>query len=215
MTLAQSDPSAMTQVVKERLQKDFERALTSKLDEALKEFPAEFLNMKLRDFLALASIPKFTTDSYDAPPETPKTAAMRSNRHPEHSLTATSSASTIKATPGTRGRKVLMTPQAFNPLLPQTPANYAQNIAAKRPRLTIKAATPAKGASEEEIVQFQLNSGKIVDVDFSKAPEAALADAQLMESADALQEVKAKIETYASHFMQYLKFFKKLQPKKK
>ena len=204
---------------KERLKNDFERALTKKLDEAFSQFPPEILQMKLRDFLALAAIPQGKTHSSDLSlPETPKTATRRSNRQTDFSsITATPSApnSSIKATPGTRSRKALMTPQAFNPLLPQTPANYAQDLAAKRPRLTIKAATPAAKPQGEEIVQFQLNSGKFVDVDFSLPPESALADAQLMESADALQEVKAKIETYASHFMQYLKFFKKLQPTKK
>jgi hypothetical protein len=207
---------------RERLTNDFERALSKTLDEALAQFPPEISEMKLRDFLALAFIPQTTFSSEFCPPETPKTAMRRSNRKSELlSMTATPStaaaaatASAVKATPVTRTRKALMTPQVFNPLLPQTPANYV--AAAKRPRLTIKAATPAKASGaavgDEEIVQFQLNSGKIVDLDFSQSPESALAG---MESTDALQEVKAKIEMYASHFMQYLKFFKKLEPKKK
>ena len=112
---------------KDRLKNDFEHALTKKLDEAFSQFPPEILQMKLRDFLALAAIPQGKTHSSDLSlPETPKTATRRSNRQTDFSsITATPSApnSSIKATPGTRSRKALMTPQAFNPLLPQTPAN--------------------------------------------------------------------------------------------
>lgn len=216
---------------KERLLADYERALTQQLNEAFNDISAEFLQMKLRDFLALSAVPRSSSASSAgtaaaALPQTPKTASRRTNRAASDlaraSITATPLAAppNAKSTPSARNRRALMTPRAFNPLLPETPANYAQNIAAKRPRLTIKAAsaTPAKSKAvdgsggEEEIVQFQLQSGKVVDVDFSRSPQSALAEAQLMESADALQEVKAKIETYASHFMQYLKFFKKLQP---
>lgn len=212
---------------KERLLADYERALTQQLNEAFNDISAEFLQMKLRDFLALSAVPRSSSASSAAAlPQTPKTASRRTNRAASDlaraSITATPLAAppNAKSTPSARNRRALMTPRAFNPLLPETPANYAQNIAAKRPRLTIKAAsaTPAKSKAvdgsggEEEIVQFQLQSGKVVDVDFSRSPQSALAEAQLMESADALQEVKAKIETYASHFMQYLKFFKKLQP---
>lgn len=212
---------------KERLLADYEQALTQQLNEAFNDISAEFLQMKLRDFLALSAVPRSSSASSAAAlPQTPKTASRRTNRAASDlaraSITATPLAAppNAKSTPSARNRRALMTPRAFNPLLPETPANYAQNIAAKRPRLTIKAAsaTPAKSKAvdgsggEEEIVQFQLQSGKVVDVDFSRSPQSALAEAQLMESADALQEVKAKIETYASHFMQYLKFFKKLQP---
>ena len=64
-----------------------------------------------------------------------------------------------------------------------------------------------------DIVQFQLTNGSLVDVDFSRSPQSALQQANLIGS-EAIGEVKAKIETYANHFMQYLKFFKKFKPAK-
>ena len=223
---------------------ELKRALEAKLIECLQELPRDLLQMKMRDFLLLSqlesnslvpasSAKKRSASSSSASslfldssrpsvdfclPETPKTATKRRANHHDsisHSATPSVRQSARKA--------ALMTPRAFNPLLPQTPANHAANIASKRPRLTIikSSATPAKPGNNnenhepnDEIVQFQLQSGKVVDVDFSRSPRSALAEANLMESADALQEVKAKIETYASHFMQYLKFFKKLQPTK-
>lgn len=66
--------------------------------------------------------------------------------------------------------------------------------------------SPATG-----IVQFQLQDGQVIDVDFSRSPKSALTHANLIGS-EAIGEVKAKIETYANQFMQYLKFFKKFKP---
>ena len=69
----------------------------------------------------------------------------------------------------------------------------------------------ASPATSTGIVQFQLQDGQVVDVDFSRSPKSALAEANLIGS-EAIGEVKAKIETYANQFMQYLKFFKKFKP---
>ena len=67
--------------------------------------------------------------------------------------------------------------------------------------------------SSPGIVQFQLDDGKIVDVDFSRSPKSAFQDANLLGSA-AYGEVQTKIETYANQFVQFLKFFKKFKPGK-
>ena len=76
---------------------------------------------------------------------------------------------------------------------------------------TPRAATNPPATPSGGIVQFQLDDGKVIDVDFSRSPKSALQEANLLGS-EAIGEVKAKIENYANQFMQYLKFFKKFKP---
>lgn len=83
-----------------------------------------------------------------------------------------------------------------------------------QPQQTPKTQTalrPTSPATSTGIVQFQLQDGQVIDVDFSRSPKSALTEANLIGS-EAIGEVKAKIETYANQFMQYLKFFKKFKP---
>lgn len=119
---------------------------------------------------------------------------------------------TIKSTIKTAGASVSK-PHANSPSrrhASQTPRSRHKQVPAQTPRSqTIhQAASPGTSTG---IVQFQLHDGQIVDVDFSRSPQSALQEANLLGS-EAIGEVKAKIETYANQFMQYIKFFKKFKP---
>jgi len=151
------------------------------------------------------------------------------SRHPRASFSTLTTPNRTQVSPHTPLKFPPMTPFSFEPLATHPPSTT------KRARLTIAkpqyhqapqaianppyhptqqaSAQSRPSAAEPEIVQFQLNNGHVVDVDFSRSPQSALADANLLTS-EAIGEVKAKIETYANQFMQYLKFFKKFKPQK-
>ena len=95
----------------------------------------------------------------------------------------------------------------------QTPSRRARPSVPCTPHATASHAPPPSTPSGGGIVQFQLDDGKVIDVDFSRSPKSALQEANLLGS-ESIGEVKAKIENYANQFMQYLKFFKKFKPSK-
>jgi hypothetical protein len=117
---------------------------------------------------------------------------------------------TIKSSIKTAGVSVSK-PQANSPSrrhASQTPRNkQAQKQISQTPRAQIIQQAASPGTSTG-IVQFQLQDGKFVDVDFSRSPQSALQEV----GSEAIGEVRAKIETYANQFMQYMKFFKKFKP---
>lgn len=223
---------------------DFETALRSQLhSQFLSQLPPAFLKMRVGEFLQLAGMPSGLSDGAgrlggSQAAETPKTGSRRSTRIVTAPSTTFSSITksvkkrlfafaTPSKGPAPRGtapstpaaqtphltiKSSVMKPQAFaHAHSPSRRPNHHQTPRASQmtPRTAAAAApTPAGG-----IVQFQLDDGKLVDVDFSRSPKSALQDANLLGS-EAIGEVKAKIETYANQFMQYLKFFKKFKPSK-
>lgn len=117
-----------------------------------------------------------------------------------------------KQIPPVSGIKITKSRQTPARNVSKTPFTATKNTA--KTTTTNTSSTSAMNVDENDdkgIVQFQLRDGNVVDVDFSRSPRSALQSANLLGS-EAIGEVKAKIETYATQFMQYLKFFKKLKP---
>lgn len=211
---------------------DFEVALRAHLNaKFLHQFPPEFLKMRVGEFLELAAVGseggKANFGDFGSL-ETPRTATRRSTRqHGQQPGSAIISSITksVKRTlfpaavPLKTPSKVPSTPSAAP--TPQLTIKTVQRTAIK-PAMSTTSTKRAKVSADKPpespntstgIVQFQLNDGKVIDVDFSRSPKSALQDANLLGT-EAIGEVKAKIETYANQFMQYLKFFKKFKPTK-
>lgn len=181
----------------------------------------------------------FTINSHQNYAETPKTATRRSTRTVTAPSTFSSITKSVKkrlfafATPS-KGPAAPSTPHltikssaapGASVTKPQTATRTVTHSPSRRsapsqtprtsqtPRFSQTPRAAQTPATTTGIVQFQLDDGKLVDVDFSRSPKSALQDANLLGS-EAIGEVKAKIETYANQFMQYLKFFKKFKPSK-
>lgn len=202
---------------------EFEKALRSHLNtKFLNEFPPEFLKMRVGEFLQLISVQQQNRVEL----ETPRTATRRSVRQQQQQHTGVLSSITksVKRTLfplRTPSKKITepATPSAQTPHLTIKPTHNTIPNTTTTPSKRVKPSqtprnqptTSAASPSTTGIVQFQLDDGKVIDVDFSRSPKSALQEANLLGS-EAIGEVKAKIETYANQFMQYLKFFKKFKP---
>jgi hypothetical protein len=132
------------------------------------------------------------------PPSTPQFS------HPQTPHHITIKSSVMKST---QQRTLQRRNNGAHQLLSKTPSKQSARKQQQKENFE-SSADPNTG-----IVQFQLNDGNFIDVDFSRSPKSALEQANLLGS-EAIGEVKAKIETYANQFMQYLKFFKKFKPSK-
>lgn len=233
-TLPAPEPATKSQAMSSS--KEFETALRSHLhSKFFNQLPPEFLKMRVCDFLQLAAV--IDDKENCSVVETPKTATRRSVRHTATSTLA-SITKTVKrslfslTTPSKSNRIPLPPPQTQTPHLtikssavkrqpstasvskPSGPISHTPSKRYKQLQQTPKSQTnlqPASPATSTGIIQFQLQDGQVIDVDFSRSPKSALTDANLIGS-EAIGEVKAKIETYANQFMQYLKFFKKFKP---
>ena len=202
---------------------DFEAALRAQLHaQFLGQLPPSFLKLRVGEFLLLAGVDKAT---HFLAAETPKTATRRSTRV---SAAISSITDGVKkrlfafATPS-KGAPLERTPHltiksSASVAKAQAVAHTPSRRTAQTPRSTVPQSSRVPAAqpvpsTPSTLVQFQLDDGKLVDVDFSRSPESALQEANLLGS-ESIGEVKAKIETYANQFMQYLKFFKKFKPSK-
>ena len=208
--------------------KDFEVALRAELNSKfLAHLPKEFLKMRVGDFLQLASVNgNSSSSSNNLDLETPRTAIRRSVRRQQND---SSTMSTLMSITKSVKRTLFPLSSSSTPskLKPQIVTTQTPSVTVKRSSsVAMDQKTPSKRSSKVSrtpqvvaapsspgIVQFQLDDGKIVDVDFSRSPKSAFQDANLLGSA-AYGEVQTKIETYANQFVQFLKFFKKFKPGK-
>lgn len=211
------------------MSEEFEIALRAHLQSKfLNQFPPEFLKMRVGEFLQLATIQrtrKRNDHFYDNfVLETPKTATRKSVRQQQNQISTTLSSisKSVKRNlfPLTTPSKSSQVPSASTPHLtiksvkkPQSEMkplkSNVKSIVKQQPFKSFNHQINSPSTpSSTGIVQFQLDDGKVVDLDFSRSPESTL---QVLGN-DALGEVKAKIETYTNQFMKYLKFFKKFKP---